>query len=255
MEEYDCHAYPDNKSNNFDTENISSCPHGHDKYFNVEFGCINSSTLCGERKCHTSGGITRHTFSNVSMDKIMQETTIVSWLSQMDVPRDAFNIVVAKVLECARDMVNKTHKNLKVLSIQVDIEVKRTREEDESNDDESGESSESDEEDDESFFWLHEDDESGETSEINGQSDEISESSESDEFDEDDVLVPALKSSIEELETVIGETEKKCDICYENYTIGIRMPCLHMLHRECILDWLERTNSCPYCRFQLPTNK
>jgi hypothetical protein len=188
------------------------------------------------------------------MDKIMQETTIVSWLSQMDVPRDAFNIVVAKVLECARDMVNKTHKNLKVLSIQVDIEVKRTREED-NNDDESRESSESDEEDDESFFWLHEDDESGETSENNGQSGEISESSESDESDVDDVLVPASKSSIEELETVIGETERKCHICYENYIVGIRMPCLHMLHRECILSWLERTNSCPYCRFELPANK
>ncbi|WJX36861.1 RING-type E3 ubiquitin transferase [Trifolium repens] len=251
MEEYDCHAYPDNKSNNSGTENISSCPHGHDKYFNVEFECTNSTTLREGRKCLTSCGTTRHAFSNVSVDKIMQETTIVSWLSQMDVPRDAFNIVVAKVLECARDMVNKTHNNLKVLSIRVNIEVKRTPE-DESNDDESGESSESDEEDDES----------GETSESNGESDEISESSEEDDdddydddSDEDDVLVPASKSSIEELETVVGETEKKCEICYENYTVGIRMPCLHMFHRECILSWLERTNSYPYCRFELPANK
>jgi hypothetical protein len=46
----------------------------------------------------------------------MQEATIVSWLSQMDVPQDAFRFVVAKILECARDMV-RTHKNPKILPI------------------------------------------------------------------------------------------------------------------------------------------
>ncbi|GAU49197.1 hypothetical protein TSUD_371890 [Trifolium subterraneum] len=76
----------------------------------------------------------------------MQETIIISWLSQMDVPQDAFRLVVAKILECARDMI-KTHKNLRILPIRVNLVVTRASEDesDEDDDDESDEGIESDE--------------------------------------------------------------------------------------------------------------
>jgi hypothetical protein len=73
-----------------------------------------------------------HTFSNILKDKIMQEATIVSWLSQMNVPQDSFRFVVAKILECARDMVG-THKNQRffpfesILSLQGLVKMKVTK--------------------------------------------------------------------------------------------------------------------------------
>ncbi|KAL3736708.1 hypothetical protein ACJRO7_025621 [Eucalyptus globulus] len=31
------------------------------------------------------------------------------------------------------------------------------------------------------------------------------------------------------------------------------MPCKHMFHHECVVRWLNESNLCPLCRFQMPT--
>jgi hypothetical protein len=52
------------------------------------------------------------------------------------------------------------------------------------------------------------------------------------------------------------EKENKCVICQDGYPRGSTvtlMPCLHAFHRECLLTWLRVRNSCPTCRYQLPT--
>ncbi|MCI31881.1 E3 ubiquitin-protein ligase RNF181 [Trifolium medium] len=126
----------------------------------------------------------------------------------MDVPQDAFRLVVAKISECARDMV-KTHKNTRILPIRVNLVITRASE-DESDEDGSDESIESDE---------------------------------------------AEKSCVEGSETMKVEIEKNCAICFENFNfnVGVPMPCMHVFHIKCIRDWLEKGNTCPLCRFKLPT--
>ncbi|EXC17855.1 E3 ubiquitin-protein ligase RING1-like protein [Morus notabilis] len=48
-----------------------------------------------------------------------------------------------------------------------------------------------------------------------------------------------------------------CVICMEEVMIGsqlIHMPCAHQFHEDCILQWLKKANSCPLCRFSLPSS-
>lgn len=46
-----------------------------------------------------------------------------------------------------------------------------------------------------------------------------------------------------------------CAICQEEFEIGdlfVPLPCnethLHRFHKDCILPWLRRNNTCPVCR-------
>lgn len=41
-----------------------------------------------------------------------------------------------------------------------------------------------------------------------------------------------------------------CSICFQNYEKGdgVKLPCNHIFHNECILPWLKDKNTCPLCR-------
>jgi len=42
-----------------------------------------------------------------------------------------------------------------------------------------------------------------------------------------------------------------CSICLAELSVGskaIRLLCLHIYHDECIMKWLDRSNTCPMCR-------
>ena len=48
---------------------------------------------------------------------------------------------------------------------------------------------------------------------------------------------------------------EKCTICLEDLVTGselTRMPCNHMFHGDCIVEWLKKRVTCPLCRFELP---
>nr|KAF6329273.1 ring finger protein 181 [Pipistrellus kuhlii] len=77
---------------------------------------------------------------------------------------------------------------------------------------------------------------------------------------DDHLPPPAAKTAVESLpRTVIrgSRPELKCPVClleFEEEETAIEMPCHHLFHSNCILPWLSKTNSCPLCRHELPTD-
>ncbi|KAL6504456.1 hypothetical protein OROGR_026379 [Orobanche gracilis] len=71
---------------------------------------------------------------------------------------------------------------------------------------------------------------------------------------------PASKAVVEGLENVVIEKEDKaivCAICKDTVNVGEiakNLPCGHGYHGECIIPWLGSRNTCPVCRFELPTD-
>ncbi|KAJ0261405.1 E3 ubiquitin-protein ligase RDUF2 [Hirschfeldia incana] len=73
---------------------------------------------------------------------------------------------------------------------------------------------------------------------------------------------PASKSAIESLARVeikdchVDEEEVSCAVCtevFEKENEAREMPCKHVFHEDCIVPWLSIRNSCPVCRFELPS--
>ncbi|KAL9686238.1 hypothetical protein QQ045_023693 [Rhodiola kirilowii] len=55
---------------------------------------------------------------------------------------------------------------------------------------------------------------------------------------------------------VVGE-ELECVICREEMSEGrdvCELPCKHLFHWMCILKWVRKRNTCPCCRFRLPSD-
>jgi hypothetical protein len=71
---------------------------------------------------------------------------------------------------------------------------------------------------------------------------------------------PASKSAVSALPTVKIASEAEalaCAICKDMVNIGemaTKLPCGHEYHGDCIVPWLGSRNSCPVCRFELPTD-
>ncbi|CAL4970892.1 unnamed protein product [Urochloa decumbens] len=61
-------------------------------------------------------------------------------------------------------------------------------------------------------------------------------------------------------EVVLSEEEAShshgCAVCKDGIAAGLsvlRLPCKHYFHADCIRPWLSIRNTCPVCRFKLPT--
>ncbi|XP_043940224.1 E3 ubiquitin-protein ligase RNF181 isoform X2 [Protopterus annectens] len=73
---------------------------------------------------------------------------------------------------------------------------------------------------------------------------------------------PAAKEVVRKLPNVIikpcqADKGLKCPVClleFEEEETVKKMPCEHFFHSGCILPWLGKTNSCPLCRHELPTD-
>ncbi|KAL6175757.1 hypothetical protein ACLB2K_052396 [Fragaria x ananassa] len=74
---------------------------------------------------------------------------------------------------------------------------------------------------------------------------------------------PASKSAVEALPVVkitqelLDSDSSQCAVCKDSFELdeeAKQMPCKHIYHSDCILPWLELHNSCPVCRYELPTD-
>ncbi|CAH1415397.1 unnamed protein product [Lactuca virosa] len=74
---------------------------------------------------------------------------------------------------------------------------------------------------------------------------------------------PASKSAIENLpnmkitKKLLESDYSDCAVCKDSFELdeeAKQLPCKHMYHQDCILPWLELHNSCPVCRYELPTD-
>ncbi|KAB5524232.1 hypothetical protein DKX38_021981 [Salix brachista] len=74
---------------------------------------------------------------------------------------------------------------------------------------------------------------------------------------------PAAKSAVENLPDVkvveesMQSDSSQCAVCKDNFELGEvakQIPCKHIYHKDCIMPWLELHNSCPVCRYELPTD-
>ncbi|CAG9858115.1 unnamed protein product [Phyllotreta striolata] len=69
---------------------------------------------------------------------------------------------------------------------------------------------------------------------------------------------PASKSAVEALpDESVTAKDSQCPVCLKEHVQGEtakKLPCGHLYHNDCILPWLSKTNSCPLCRHELPTD-
>ncbi|KAL9686021.1 hypothetical protein QQ045_023476 [Rhodiola kirilowii] len=74
---------------------------------------------------------------------------------------------------------------------------------------------------------------------------------------------PAAKSVVENLAVVVvtqvdvDNNNSLCAVCKDEMCVGEKaktLPCSHKYHGDCIIPWLGIRNTCPVCRFELPTD-
>lgn len=76
---------------------------------------------------------------------------------------------------------------------------------------------------------------------------------------------PAAKNVVENLPLVkltVEELQKEddvvvCAVCKEKILVDEevkKLPCCHYYHGDCIMPWLSIRNTCPVCRYELPTD-
>jgi len=135
--------------------------------------------------------------------------------------------------------------------------------EEEEEDDEEGEEEEDDEEEEE------EDEEENENnnqnnSQNNNESDNDDSNEENNEEDNNELQTFKLKKKkfilnlnefqYKHIKKYSKNKEKKCSICllkYQKPDILKEFPCNHIYHKNCILKWLEKSNICPLCKYDV----
>ena len=71
--------------------------------------------------------------------------------------------------------------------------------------------------------------------------------------------LPVVKIEAKHCKKTPNSTEMEppsCTVCCDAIALGSKgmfMPCGHIYHPDCLNPWLKEHNTCPVCRFELPT--
>lgn len=169
--------------------------------------------------CTSSADVTILQEFRVKREHLTHDTsswsTITNMLSEMNMPLYVHPIMIQKIAECAQESRNMERKVIPMIVHLKTIQSTYSN----TSFDEAGASLES----------------------FNSQRSRF---------------VGASWAAIEALEKVMinKDSSKQCVICLEDISIGVeatRMPCSHIYHASCISNWLEKSNFCPLCRFQI----
>lgn len=81
-----------------------------------------------------------------------------------------------------------------------------------------------------------------------------------DKKDIDDLLVVKKSKGFGSVDSIrlLTEDEDNCPICLEEYDVEnpkIDLQCEHHFHLGCILEWMERSDTCPVCDKEMVLNE
>ncbi|KAJ7951666.1 putative RING/U-box superfamily protein [Quillaja saponaria] len=225
----------------------------------------------------------KHIYS-VPKEQILLEprdnSVISNMLSTSNVPLGNQKFLVPKIFTEAQNQIAKAanKEDSKVLGLIVSIYVTRINNEEEAmvedyeyhvfEDDECHLEEEEEEEamDDDEYHPIpeeeaeaieddeyHPEEEAMDDDEYHPEEEAMDDNEDEYEDEIDFNLEPAPKASIEKLEKVKveGSAGGCCMICLDDFVDGgevIRMPCFHLYHGNCIVNWLQKNNLCPLCR-------
>jgi len=72
-------------------------------------------------------------------------------------------------------------------------------------------------------------------------------------YEEDNLIDNFCEVEIKSI-SKLEESNKTCAICLEKFNTEVKiiiLPCIHIFHRDCINDWIEKKKNCPICKFEL----
>ena len=65
-------------------------------------------------------------------------------------------------------------------------------------------------------------------------------------FNKNNKILPIVFPKIEKI-----YKQSDCSICTHKLETYVSLPCGHIFHSNCILEWLEKNMSCPICRMDV----
>ena len=158
--------------------------------------------------------------------------------------------------------------NIIIEGIKVD-NSEDSSEDDEDEEEEEDDEDEEEEEDDDEEEEEEDDEEENENnnqnnSQNNNESDNDDSNEENNEEDNNELQTFKLKKKkfilnlnefqYKHIKKYSKNKEKKCSIClvkYQKPDILKEFPCNHIYHKNCILKWLEKSNICPLCKYDI----